>query len=356
MVLQLVFLMCPVGIAVALLRRNARAVPASPAARGDGPERLLRWAAGLLSAQREEWGRAMLGELDHIDGRGRRWRFAAGCAGAALLLAPWGLAAAAVCALAAVAAGAIGVYAAVALRYRLGAGGWVWAVITLFFLISFTVAAATLLHRPGVALPGLLGGLFVALAWLEVSGFTFYEVVAPRTAKWSPLIAMVVVPVLVGVAATLWAGSAVAGRRIARLAAVSAGLGLYLYGTIAVAALGSGGPPGDPGATVGSTVGERLGINVIFDLAIIPLATATIGWAAAAATARIRPRLAATVVSVPLTAPGPAGTPSRDPVTTWQEAGPAVRVRSWRRTVWLLLLCAVVAAAVFLAVVGGLRG
>ncbi|HEY5400391.1 MAG TPA: hypothetical protein VIL16_33895 [Trebonia sp.] len=30
-----------------------------------------------------------------IDGRGRRWRFAVGCAGAALLLPPWGRAAAA---------------------------------------------------------------------------------------------------------------------------------------------------------------------------------------------------------------------------------------------------------------------
>src|SRR5207302_1009489 len=80
--------------------------PAGPAARGDVPERLLRWAAGLLSAQRAEWGQAMLGELDHIDGRGPRWRFSAGCAGAALLLPPWGRAAGAVWAMAATAAGA----------------------------------------------------------------------------------------------------------------------------------------------------------------------------------------------------------------------------------------------------------
>src|SRR5256885_12193609 len=75
MAMQFVFMMCPVGIGVALLRRYARAVPAGSAARGDVPERLLRWAAGLLSAQRTEWGQAMLGELDHIDGRGPRWRF-----------------------------------------------------------------------------------------------------------------------------------------------------------------------------------------------------------------------------------------------------------------------------------------
>ena len=90
MALSFVFMMCPVGIGIALIRRYAQDVPAGSAVRGDMPERLLRWAAGLLSARRAEWGHAMLGELDHIDGRGRRWRFAAGCAGAALLLPPGG--------------------------------------------------------------------------------------------------------------------------------------------------------------------------------------------------------------------------------------------------------------------------
>ena len=55
--------------------------------------------------------------------------------------------------------------------------------------------------------------------------------------------------------------------------------------------LGSGGPPGDPGCTGSCNVGDRLGNNVIASLMVIPLVTATIGWAAAAATARIRPAL-----------------------------------------------------------------
>ena len=297
-----VFMMCPVGIGVALLRRYARAVPAGPAVRDDGPVRLLRWAAGLLSAQRAEWGQAMLGELDHIDGLGPRWRFSVGCAGAALLLPPWGRAAAAVWAMAAVAAGAADLYGSVAVRYRLGAGDWVFAVIALMFLVSFTLAAATLLRRPGIAVPGLLGGLLVALTWLALSGFSFYGVIAPMTAPWSPLIAEVAVPMLVGVAGALWGGSAVAGRRAARLAAISGGLGLYLYATIAVVVLGAGGPPGTPGWTVSENVSDRLGHNVIADLVVVPLVTATFGWAAAAATARIRPRLATSVVSVPFTA------------------------------------------------------
>ena len=353
---MLIVMLCLAGSAVALILRSARAVPAGPAARGDVPERLLRWAAGLLSAQRAEWGQAMLGELDRIDGRGPRWRFSAGCAGAALLLPPWGRTAAALWAMVLAAAGAVGVYAAVAVRYRLGAGGWIFAAIVLVFLVGFTLAAATLLRRPGIALPGLLGGLVVALTWLALSGFTFSGVTAPMTAPWSRLIAQVAVPALVGVAGALWGGSAAAGRRIVRLAAISGGLGLYLYATIAVAVLGAGGPPSDPGSTVSSTVGDRLGSAVLKDLVLLPLVTATIAWATATATARLRPSLAASLVSVPVPATGPAGGPNPDPVTTPHEAGPAVRVRSWHGAAWLLLLWAGVAAAVFLAVVSGLRG
>ena len=266
-----IFMMCLVGIAVALLRRYAQAVPAGPAVRDDVPVRLLRWAAGMLSAQREEWGQAMLGELNHIEGR------AGGGASPSAARAPrcccrpgggplrrcgrWPRSrpAAPACT------------AGVAVRHGLGAGDWVWAVIVLVFLVSFTLAAATLLRRPGVAVPGLLGGLFVALAWLAVQGFTFYGVIAPVTAPWTPLVPMIGVPLLVGVAGALRGGSAVAGQRIARLAAISAGLGLYLYGTIAVAVLGAGGPPEDTGWTVSYIISDRLGSNMIHKLVVLPL-------------------------------------------------------------------------------------
>jgi hypothetical protein len=147
-----------------------------------------------------------------------------------------------------------------------------------------------------------------------------------------------------------------AGRRIGLLAAISAGLALYLYGTIAVAVIGAGGPPEDTGWTVSYIISDRFASNVTGNLVALPLMTATIGWAAAAATARIRTRLTPSVVPVPVTAAGPAGEASRNPMTTPQEAGPAVRIRSWRRTAWLLLLCAGVAAAVFLAASSALRG
>ena len=246
----------------------------------------------------------MLGELDHIDGQGPRWRFSAGCAGAALLLPPWGPAAAAVWAMTAAAAGAAGVDAAVAVRYRLGGGDWVFAVITLVFLAGFTLAAATLLRRPGVALPGLPGSLVVALAWLAMQGFTFYDVIAPWTAPFWPLVPMM---------------------------ASAGGRGGWRARCGQAAPPTAGAPPGWPphrrpgpvpvrdhrgrGArrwrpAIGSGLHRPLHRqrparqNALPDLVLIPLVTATIGWAAAAATARLRPRLAASVVSMPVTAPG----------------------------------------------------
>ena len=349
-------LMCLLGMGVARFRGYAQVVPADPAVRDDVPVRLLRWAAGLLSAQRADWGQAMLGELGQIEGRGRRWRFAVGCAGAALLLAPWGRAAAAVWAMTAVAAGAAGLYAATIVRYRLGAGDWVFAAVVLVILAGYALVASVLLRQPGVALPGLLGGLFIALTWLAPAGYTFYDVIASVIPLWAVLVQVIVVPVLVGVAGTLWGGSAAVGRRIARLAAISAGLYIFLYGTIAVAVLGAGGPPGDPNSTVSAIVDDRLGNNAGFYLWFLPLTTAAIAWAAAAATARVHPRLAATVsstaASLPLMAAGLAVEGSLSPMTPPQQAERPVRVRNWRRIALLALTCAVVAAILILTAAG----
>jgi len=353
-------LLCLLGMGVALFRGYARDVPADPAVRDDVPVRLLRWAVGLLSAQREEWGQAMLGELHHIDGRRRRWRFALGCAGAALLLHPWGRAAAAVWAMVAVAAGSAGVYAFVGVRYGLEAWGWVFAAIVLVLLACYTLVASVLLRQPGVALPGLLGGLLAALTWLA-PGYTFRDVITSVTPVWLVLVQLIVVPLLVGAAGALWGGSSAAGRRIARLTAISAGLCIFLYGAIAVAALGVGGPPGDPGCSGSCLIGDRLGNNTIFYLWLLPLTTAGLGWAAAAATARIRPRPAADMVPVPFTTASQVGRGSPDPATVPEmtvsyEAGRAARTRNWRRTAYLMLLCAVVVAGLLLAALGASRG
>jgi len=83
-------------------------------------------------------------------------------------------------------------------------------------------------------------------------------------------------------AAPLWRRNPATGRRVARLAALSAGLLQLLYATIAVAILGGGGPPDtDGGFTVRGTVSDRLGNNIV-DLAVTTLIIATVGWASVA--------------------------------------------------------------------------
>jgi len=280
-----ILMMCLLGIGIAMFRRSPQAFLDGPAE--DMPTRLLRWAACLLSRQRHDWGQAMLGELGHLDGRIRRLRFTLGCLIAVLLLPPWGRAAAGVWAMIAVAVGSVGLYASVAIRYGLGAGDWVAAAILVVFLAGYLLAASALLRRPGVAIPGLLGGLFVALAWLAMKGFTFYGVIGTIPTMREKLVLVIGVPLAVGAAGTLRSRDPVIGRRVARLAAISAGLGLYFYATLAVAVLGAGGPPADTGWTVRYIISDRLGTNLV-DLLLTTLVTATVGWAGAAA-ARLRP-------------------------------------------------------------------
>lgn len=216
-------------------------------------------------------------------------------------------------------------------------------------MIGYTLAASLVLRRPGVALPGLVCGLCVAVAWVAVSGFTFYNFFAPAP-FWSFMTLMLVVPLLAGAAGTLWGGSAIAGRRIARLAGYSAGLGVFFYGTLAAAVLSPGGPPDDGGGTTSFIIGDRLGNNTAFYLWLLPLTTAALGWAAAAATARMRPDLAA-VAPAPLTGNGPPAGASREPSPTPRVAGPPTPARHWSRTARLVLVCAVVAAILMLAAV-----
>ena len=189
--------------------------------------------------------------------------------------------------------------------------------------------------------------MLVALAWLVPYGFTFYGLIVAVSPLWAVLAQALVVPLLVGVAGTLWGGSA-AARRIARLAGFSAGLGMFLYGTLAVAVIGAAGAQIDANWTVSANVDDRLGNNVIFYLWVLPLITAALGWAAAAATARIRPRLAVSVAAVPSTVSGQVGEGDPAPeIALPRAAGQADHGPSWRRTTYLLLLFAVAVAALF---------
>ena len=72
--------------------------------------------------------------------------------------------------------------------------------------ILWTVCSSALLRRPGVAIPGLLGGLTFALVSLTMTGFTFYEVTGTIMTFHERLIQMIAVPFTVGAVGTLWRG------------------------------------------------------------------------------------------------------------------------------------------------------
>jgi hypothetical protein len=205
MPLPSVLMLCLLGIGIAMFRRSPQTFLDRPSS--DVPTVLLNWAVGLLSDERAEWGQAMLGELGYIDGRIRRWRFAAGCVIAALLLPPWGRAAAGVWAIIAVAAGSVGLYASLAIRFGLDGGDWVnwaWAAIAAGALAGFVLGSSALLRRPGAAIPGLLAGLILAVVSLAMTGFTFYEVIGTITTFQQNLIVRIGVPFAVGAVGTLW--------------------------------------------------------------------------------------------------------------------------------------------------------
>jgi hypothetical protein len=276
----LVFLVTPIAVAVALYRRNPRRFLDGPAE--DAPLRLLRWAVSLLSPQRAEWGQAMLGELGHAGGRLRRMRFALGCSGAALVLPPWGRPAAGLWAAIVITAASFTIYAGLTVRYRLGAGAWIALAVVLIICAGYLLGVSALLRRPGLALPGLLGGVFATVAGLGLSGFTAVDQVTFIPDPWQQWVRVIVVPAAIGAAGALWRRDPAAGRRVARLAALSAGLLQLLYATVAVAILGGGGPPDqDGGYTVRGTVSDRLGNNIV-DLVVSTLIVAMVGWAAAA--------------------------------------------------------------------------
>jgi hypothetical protein len=280
MPLFFVVLLTPIVVAIALYRRNPRRFLDGPTE--DAPLRLLRWAVGLLSPQRAEWGQAMLGELAHLDGRGQRMRFALGCGGAALLLPPWGRAAAGLWAMIGITAASLTIDADLTVHYRLGVGDWIALAVVLLICLGYLLGASALLRRPGIALPGLLGGLFATMVGLALSGFTAVDQVTYIPTGWHRGVTVLAVPAAIGAAGTLWRRDPAAGRRVARLAALSAGLLQLLYATVAVAILGGGGPPdADGGFTLRGTVSDRLANNIVH-LMVTTLIIAMVGWAAAA--------------------------------------------------------------------------
>ncbi len=300
---------------------------------GDVPVRLLQWADGLLPADQVDWGRAMLGELDWIGGRSNRWRFALGCVAGVVLLPPWGLVGP-MAALVAFALGSVVVFGFGFVHFGLAANPWNWVMLAILaaLVMGSIVAVSVQLRRPGAARLGLVGGLFVATAWLAFSGFTFTGIISPAGSLSGPAL-MIAVPLIVGVGGAWRSGSALVGRRAARLAGVSAGLVMFFVSTIAVVAIDGG--QRDPGVGVAGGVSEAFSHVAMLFLISLPFATATIGWVAATATARIR--------SVDL------AQRNFDSMSTPKAAGRAAN-GSQSRTTGRLLVRAAVAVAVVMAV------
>jgi hypothetical protein len=277
-----------VGVGV-VLWSGEHARPDTLTVEDDLPFRLLRWAGGLLRAERAEWGQAMLGELDRIESRSQRWRFALGCVAGVVLLPPWGPVVP-IAVLGTVALGSAAVFAFGFVHFGLGANPWNWLLVSILAVLvtGSIVGVSVLLRRPGVGRLGLVGGLFVVAAWLASSGFTWAGLISPMNSigSWSGPALLIGVPLIVGVGAAWRSETAAVGRRAARLAGVSAGLAMFFVSTIAVVAIDGG--PRDPGAGVVGGVSEAFSNVAMLFLVFLPLATAAIGWVAATATARFR--------------------------------------------------------------------
>ena len=136
---------------------------------------------------------------------------------------------------------------------------------------------------------GLVGGLVIAAPWLALAGVTDHPVASPLV----PLLWLAVVPLAVGAGGTWHGGTAASGRRTALLAGLSAALSLFLIRVGVLVATGGGPYTPSQIREAGGTdvtsyfVGDGLGRATMF-LLLIPLLTATIGWAGAALAARIR--------------------------------------------------------------------
>ena len=270
------------------------------------------------------------------------------------MLPPWGRAAAGVWTMIALVGASLSLYIGLAVGYRLPVGGWVQAAVLTILCCGFLLGASALLRRPGVALPGLLGGLLATAVTLAVSGFTFYDQVA-FTGEGHQWLTVIIVPALIGAVGTLWRRDPNVGRRVARLAALSAGLLQLWYATLAVAVIGGGGPPDqDGGFTLRGTIDDRLGNNIV-QLAIGALILATVGWAGAGLAGLLLRR---TPTPPPAGALSPTPKPSRrrDPDDHTGPAGPTDPGRRGRRAVRLTLICLATAALILLGASAFLSG
>lgn len=294
-----------VGLTVAALlvwvarpsrRRDARRKAVT--ATSDAPSRLLSWAVGALPADRALWGTAMVGELDQMDTRRQRWRFAVGCASAAVFLPSRradsaGVAARLVAATALACAGLV--------AYGLGqypkiitqAGTRPALAVFLCVLVGYTVISAILVRRGPVTRSGLVCGLGLAAVWVIAGAPVVTQ--APQPAYALLLLAIPIASLAVGAAAARRRRTSAVRQQVVVFSALVAGLVLFIVyaGDILLTA---GGPydagqirdfPGSGLPDLATyAVSDNLG-GAMMLLLLVPVVTAAIGCTGAGIAARL---------------------------------------------------------------------
>jgi hypothetical protein len=283
------------GAAVVLRRRSARDAT-NPT---DAPAMLLAWAIGFLAADRAEWGLAMQGELERLEQRSTRWRFALGCLGAALLVPPRrGDAGRLVVGIvAAAAAGCVGLVSYGLVRYPgMLASRGTWPALAAFVavLAGLTLMTAIIVRRGTAGAVGLAGGLAIGAVWTLVCIVVLFHSSAP-VLSWL-LLALPLAPLTVGAAGTWRGKTGTAGRQAALVSAAVTGMVLFL--ALAGDALVTGGRPYDagqiqdfPGSGLPDMATYAASDNLGTAMSLLLLAstmTAAIGIIGATITARIR--------------------------------------------------------------------
>ena len=270
----------------------------------DLSSRLLAAAVRLLPADRAHWGRAMVAELSHLHGRIARRRFVAGCL-RAILLAPRTQDApgrSLVGVLATAAAGCVGLVAYGLARYpglRTGPGVWLataafLAAVAAYLLTAVVIVGRVTEPRRHLLRLALLGAPAIAELWWLVG-------IAATSSLVSGVLPVVLIPLgslALGGAAGWRCKRAAEGRQVVLLAALLAGLLVFL-GWIGAAVL-TGGHPYDPGLVrdfhasgapdlATYAVDDDLGSGMML-LLLVPLLTWTLGSVGATLTAGRRGR------------------------------------------------------------------
>jgi hypothetical protein len=298
--LDVVLALGTLAVVMLALRRRRALRRHHPAVAVDAPARLLGWAIGFLPADRAEWGQAMAGELDQVRQRPRRWRFALGCL-AATLLFPARRAGAGrlmIVLVVAAAAGCAGLVGYGLLRYpAILTSRGTWPALALFgaVLAGFSLLTVVLVRRGAAAGVALAGGVGTAAVWI-VFGYPALTYAQARPALSFLLLALPLAPLAVGAAAARHGRTGAAGRQIALLSAMVAGLVLFLA-LAADTLLTAAGPydtgqlrdfPGSRFPDIASyAVDDNLGTAMSL-LLLTSMAAAALGCAAATATAWLR--------------------------------------------------------------------